>query len=144
MLLKLDYKSKKMAVSLSDPFWPKPKLQILTTTLRILNLQSMSGYSKASRVFSSNYGYPASSLDTHFHRTSRWDSCSIVIPFMHVRTYLTRNYAQCCYSMFQIYLHILRANITLIVTYEFGLYLIKKIFIFLILTFSLWGFFGFY
>jgi len=75
------------------PSRPKAKFQSLPATLRRLKLNSIPSCSKASRVFSSCCGYPASSLDTHFHRAPRWDSSPVVIPFMHVGNYPTRNYA---------------------------------------------------
>jgi len=82
-----------MGVSLADQPEPKSRPQILPTTLRIETLKSIPSYSKASGVFSSCRGYPASSQDSHFHQASRWDSYQVVLPFMRVGTYPTRNFA---------------------------------------------------
>src|SRR3989344_6094398 len=49
--------------------------------------------SKAPGVFSSNYRYPASSPELHFHRASPRDSFPVITPFVHVGTYPTRNCA---------------------------------------------------
>ena len=68
---RLDFKTLKMAVSLSDPPHPKAELQILATTLRIKVLKSIPSCSKASGVFSSRCRYPASSRESHFHRARR-------------------------------------------------------------------------
>src|SRR3989338_6934518 len=65
--------------------------------LRILPVPSISSCSKAPGVFSSNCRKPASSPVLYFHRASPRDSSPVVVPFVHVRTYLTRNYARNCY-----------------------------------------------
>lgn len=49
--------------------------------------------SKAPGVFSSNYRYPASSPELHFHRASPRDSSPLITPFVHVGIYPTRNCA---------------------------------------------------
>jgi len=68
---RLGFKELKMGVSSADPFIPKNKLQILPTTLRNKPLKSMPTHSKAPGVFSSCCRYPASSLESHFHRALR-------------------------------------------------------------------------
>lgn len=45
------------------------------------------------RVFSSNYNKIASSQLVQFHRTKIRDSRKMVIPFMQVNNYLTKNFA---------------------------------------------------
>ena len=69
--LRLDFKVLKMGVSLTSPGQPKSAHQSLPTTLRIKTLKPISSCSKASGVFSSRCRYPASSLESHFHRAPR-------------------------------------------------------------------------
>ena len=68
-------------------------LQILPTMLRMNPAGPLRSCSKAPGVFSSNYRYPASSPEVHFHRASPRDSSPVITPFVHVGTYPTRNYA---------------------------------------------------
>ena len=82
-----------MSVSLSDPRSPKESLQILLTTLRTKSLKPIPSCSKASGVFSSRCRYPASSLESNFHRACRWDSSPIITPFVRFGTYPKRNCA---------------------------------------------------
>ena len=82
-----------MAISLSSPHQPKPMLQPLTTMLRMNSAGPIRSCSKAPGVFSSNYRYPASSPELHFHRASPRDSFPLITPFVHVGTYPTRNFA---------------------------------------------------
>jgi len=82
-----------MAVSLSDPPFPREELQILATTLRSKTLKSIPSCSKASGVFSSRCRYPASSRESHFHRAHLWDSSPVVTPFVRFGTYPKRNCA---------------------------------------------------
>lgn len=48
---------------------------------------------KVHRVFPSNHKYFASSQRIQFHRNNTRDSREVVKPFMHVKTYLTRDFA---------------------------------------------------
>ena len=68
-------------------------LQSLPSMLRRLHVLPIRSCSKAPGVFSSNYRYPASSPEMHFHRASPRDSSQVITPFVHVGTYPTRNYA---------------------------------------------------
>ncbi|GEM_PF-2588933 len=68
-------------------------LQSLPPMLRMNPAVPIRSYSKAPGVFSSNYRYPASSPELHFHRASPRDSFPLITPFVHVGTYPTRNYA---------------------------------------------------
>src|SRR3990167_3440579 len=68
---RLDFKTRKMGVSLSGPSRPKAELHPLPTTLRIQVLKPISSCSKAPGVFSSCCRYPASSRESHFHRALR-------------------------------------------------------------------------
>ena len=90
---RLESKTLKMGVSLSDPLRPKTKLQILPTTLRRQTLKPISSYSKAPGVFSSRCRYPASSRESHFHRAHPRDRSPVVRPFMRSGTYPERNCA---------------------------------------------------
>ena len=83
----------KSGISLSDPHQPKPMLQILPPMLRMNPVGPIRSCSKAPGVFSSNYRYPASSPEVHFHRASPRDSFPVITPFVHVGTYPTRNCA---------------------------------------------------
>ena len=78
---------------MSSPHQPKPMLQPLTSMLRMQHVMPIRSCSKAPGVFSSNYRYPASSPEVHFHRASPRDSFPVITPFVHVGTYPTRNYA---------------------------------------------------
>jgi hypothetical protein len=60
---------------------PESALQSLTSTLRIAIVCSISSCSKASRVFSSNCRYPASSPGLYFHRAVGRDSSPDVTLF---------------------------------------------------------------
>ena len=82
-----------MAISLLAPLFPKEQTQSLTTILRIKTQNSISPYSKAPGVFPSSRRESVSSPTLHFHRIIRGDSSQIVIPFMRVTTYVTRDYA---------------------------------------------------
>ncbi len=90
---RLDTAKFKMGISLTDPRHPKATLQILPTILRMNPAGPIRNCSKAPGVFSSNYRYPASSPEVHFHRASPRDSSPVITPFVHVGTYPTRNYA---------------------------------------------------
>ncbi len=68
-------------------------LQILPPMLRMNHAGPIRSCSKAPGVFSSNYRYPASSPELHFHRASPRDSSPVITPFVHVGTYPTRNCA---------------------------------------------------
>ncbi len=68
-------------------------LQSLPPMLRMNPAGPIRSCSKAPGVFSSNYRYPASSPEVHFHRASPRDSSQVITPFVHVGTYPTRNYA---------------------------------------------------
>src|SRR3989344_2757495 len=68
-------------------------LQSLPSMLRMQHAMPIRSCSKAPGVFSSNYRYPASSPEVHFHRASPRDSFPVITPFVHVGTYPTRNYA---------------------------------------------------
>src|SRR6266404_4665687 len=61
--------------------------------LRMQHVLPIRSCSKASGVFSSNYRYPASSPEVHFHRASPRDSSPLITPFVHVGIYPTRNCA---------------------------------------------------
>ena len=89
----LDITQCKSGISLSDPHQPKPMLQILPPMLRMNTVGPIRSCSKAPGVFSSNYRYPASSPEVHFHRASPRDSSPVITPFVHVGTYPTRNCA---------------------------------------------------
>ena len=89
----LDIAHNKNGISLTDPHQPKPMLQILPSMLRMQHAMPIRSCSKAPGVFSSNYRYPASSPEVHFHRASPRDSFPLITPFVHVGTYPTRNYA---------------------------------------------------
>ena len=65
----------------------------LPSMLRSLKTCSISSYSKASRVFSSNCTYPASSPGLYFHRAGPRDSFPLITPFVRVGTYPTRYFA---------------------------------------------------
>src|SRR3989338_423143 len=82
----LDITHSKKAISLSSPYQPKPILQPLTSMLRMQHVMPIRSCSKAPGVFSSNYGYPASSPEVHFHRASTRDSFPLITPFVHVGT----------------------------------------------------------
>ena len=64
-----------------DSTLPESALQSLTSMLRIAIVYSISSYSKASRVFSSNCRKPASSPVLYFHRAVLRDSCPDVTLF---------------------------------------------------------------
>ncbi len=83
----------KSGISLTTPRRPKPSLQSLPPILRIHHAGPIRSYSKAPGVFSSNYRYPASSPEVHFHRASPRDSSPLITPFVHVGIYPTRNCA---------------------------------------------------
>lgn len=83
----------KSGISLSTPRHPKATLQSLPPMLRMHHAGPIRSYSKAPGVFSSNYRYPASSPEVHFHRASPRDSSPVVTPFVHVGNYPTRNCA---------------------------------------------------
>ena len=89
----LDTAKFKSGISLATPHQPKPMLQSLPPMLRMNPAVPIRSYSKAPGVFSSNYRYPASSPELHFHRASPRDSFPLITPFVHVGTYPTRNYA---------------------------------------------------
>jgi hypothetical protein len=89
----LDIAHNKSGISLSTPHQPKPMLQSLPPMLRMQHAMPIRSCSKAPGVFSSNYRYPASSPEVHFHRASPRDSFPVITPFVHVGTYPTRNYA---------------------------------------------------
>ena len=80
-------------ISLTSPRLPKETLQPLPSMLRMQHAMPIRSCSKAPGVFSSNYRYPASSPEVHFHRASPRDSPPVITPFVHVGTYPTRNYA---------------------------------------------------
>ena len=82
-----------MVFHISTPHHPKAMLQSLPSMLRMLHAMPIRSCSKAPGVFSSNYRYPASSPEVHFHRASPRDSSPVITPFVHVGTYPTRNYA---------------------------------------------------
>ena len=78
---------------MSSPHQPKPMLQPLTSMLRMQHVMPIRSCSKAPGVFSSNYRYPASSPEVHFHRASPRDSSPVITLFVHVGIYPTRNCA---------------------------------------------------
>ena len=83
----------KSGISLATPRSPRGTLQSLPPMLRIHPAGPIRSCSKAPGVFSSNYRYPASSPEVHFHRANPRDSCPVITPFVHVGTYPTRNCA---------------------------------------------------
>src|SRR3989338_1780635 len=89
----LDIAHNKNGISLATPHPPKGMLQSLPSMLRMQHAMPIRSCSKAPGVFSSNYRYPASSPEVHFHRASPRDSSPVITPFVHVGTYPTRNYA---------------------------------------------------
>ena len=90
---RLDTVQCKNGISLTTPRHPKATLQSLPSMLRMHHAGPIRSCSKAPGVFSSNYRYPASSPEVHFHRASPRDSFPVITPFVHVGTYPTRNYA---------------------------------------------------
>ncbi len=76
----------KSGISLTSPREPKPSLQPLPPMLRMNPAGPIRSCSKAPGVFSSNYRYPASSPELHFHRASPRDSFPVITPFVHVGT----------------------------------------------------------
>ncbi len=90
---RLDIAHNKNGISLTTPHPPKGMLQSLPSMLRMQHAMPIRSCSKAPGVFSSNYRYPASSPEVHFHRASPRDSSPVITPFVHVGTYPTRNYA---------------------------------------------------
>ncbi len=94
-----------MGISLSGPHQPKPMLQPLPTMLRMSHVAPIRNCSKAPGVFSSNYRYPASSPEVHFHRASPRDSPPVITPFVHVGIYPTRNCAHLFPTMDHFFTH---------------------------------------
>ena len=92
-LHRLDTAEFKMGISLATPHPPKGMPQSLPTMLRMNPAGPIRSCSKAPGVFSSNYRYPASSPELHFHRASPRDSFPVITPFVHVGIYPTRNCA---------------------------------------------------
>ena len=82
----LDPAGFKSGISLTAPWEPKSSLQSLPPILRINPAGPIRSCSKAPGVFSSNYRYPASSPEVHFHRASPRDSFPVITPFVHVGT----------------------------------------------------------
>jgi len=78
---------------LATPQHPKTLLQSLPLTLRGTPIIPIPNYSKASGVFSSSCRKAASSPPLYFHRANPRDSSQVVIPFVRVWTYQTRNFA---------------------------------------------------
>ena len=90
---RLDRTRDKKGISLTSPCHPKAALQPLPSMLRMYHVRPIRSCSKAPGVFSSNYRYPASSPEVHFHRASPRDSSPVITPFVHVGIYPTRNCA---------------------------------------------------
>jgi len=90
---RLDRTRDKKGISLTSPCHPKAALQPLPSMLRMYHVRPIRSCSKAPRVFSSTYRYPASSPEVHFHRASPRDSSPVITPFVHVGIYPTRNCA---------------------------------------------------
>ena len=63
--------------------------------LRNAPVYSIPNYSKASGVFSSCCRKAASSPPLYFHQANPRDSSQLIIPFVRVWTYQTRNFASC-------------------------------------------------
>src|SRR3989344_4059390 len=81
---RLDRTRDKKGISLTSPCHPKAALQPLPSMLRMYHVRPIRSCSKAPRVFSSTYRYPASSPEVHFHRASPRDSSPVITPFVHV------------------------------------------------------------
>ena len=81
---RLDRTRDKKGISLTSPCHPKAALQPLPSMLRMYHVRPIRSCSKAPRVFSSTYRYPASSPEVHFHRASPRDSFPVITPFVHV------------------------------------------------------------